>query len=89
MRRITLLLTCLLMALSINAAGTNHFPRISEKAETGYFPLSQSAIYLDADDYKVVGITAGMLTDDVERVQGQDLQCSRQRALKESRMSLR
>jgi len=46
------------MALSINAAGTNHFPRISEKAETGYFPLSQSAIYLDADDYKVVGITA-------------------------------
>ena len=54
MRRITLLLTCLLMALSINAAATNHFPRISEKAETGYFPLSQSAIYLDADDYKVV-----------------------------------
>jgi hypothetical protein len=45
------------MALSINAAGTNHFPRISEKAETGYFPLSQSAIYLDAEDYKVVGIT--------------------------------
>lgn len=70
MRRITLLLTCLLMALSINAAGTNHFPRISEKAETGYFPLSQSAIYLDADDYKVVGITAGMLSDDLERVTG-------------------
>jgi hypothetical protein len=46
------------MALSINAAGTNDFPRISEKAETGYFPLSQSAIYLDAEDYKVVGITA-------------------------------
>ena len=40
------------------------------KAEDGKFPLSQAAIYTDADDFTVVQIAAGMLADDVERVTG-------------------
>jgi len=70
MKRTILFLSGLLMALTIDAAGTKIFPRISEQAATGYFPLSKAAVYTDADDYKVVNISARMLVDDVERVTG-------------------
>ena len=68
----TLLLGGLMTVLSIFASG---FPLITEKPEVGYFPLVTAdcvaTISTDADDYTVVGITAGMLADDVERVTGQ------------------
>ncbi|MCR4853893.1 MAG: glycosyl hydrolase 115 family protein [Prevotella sp.] len=53
-----------------NAGNVNTFPEISETAQSGYFPLSDAAIYTDSRDYKVVEIAAAMLADDVERVTG-------------------
>ncbi len=67
MKRTILFLLSLLTVVAVGATG---FPRISEHAEAGYFPLSSAAIMTDASDYKVVSIAAGMLTDDVERVTG-------------------
>ena len=43
-------------------------PKVSEKAQTGWFPLGEATICTDAGDYKVVNIAAQMLADDVERV---------------------
>ena len=67
-----MLLGGLMTVLPIFASG---FPFVTEKPEAGYFPLATAegtaAICTDADDYPVVGITAGMLADDVERVTGQ------------------
>lgn len=57
MKRLITMLVCLLAATHA-------------KAEDGKFPLSQAAIYTDADDFTVVQIAAGMLADDVERVTG-------------------
>ena len=61
-----------LMTLVTASAGT--FPQVTTKGHTGYFPLATTsgvaAIYTDAGDYNVVGIAAGMLADDVERVTG-------------------
>ena len=42
----------------------------SEASRPGYFPLSDADIYTDSKDYHVVGITANMFADDVERVTG-------------------
>ncbi len=70
MKRTILILSGLLIVLAIDAVGTKDFPRISEQKATGYFPLSMAAIYTDADDYKVVNISASMLVDDVEMVTG-------------------
>ena len=44
------------------------FPKVSEKAQTDWFPLGEATICTDAGDYKVVSIVAQMLGDDVERV---------------------
>ena len=44
------------------------FPKVSEKAQTDWFPLGEATICTDAGDYKVVNIAAQMLADDVERV---------------------
>ena len=49
---------------------TQTVPAVSEIWKPGYFPISDAVIYTDAKDYKVVGITAHMLADDVERVTG-------------------
>ena len=50
------------------------FPQILETRQTGYFPLVADGevadICVDESDYPVVGITAAMLSDDVERVTG-------------------
>ena len=57
MKRLITILICLLAAAIT-------------RAENGRFPLSQAAIYTDANDFTVVQITAGMLADDVERLTG-------------------
>ena len=44
------------------------YPKVSEKAQTDWFPLGEATICTDAGDYKVVNIAAQMLADDVERV---------------------
>ena len=44
------------------------FPKVSEKAQTDWFPLGEATICTDVGDYKVVNIAAQMLADDVERV---------------------
>ncbi len=49
---------------------TQTVPAVSEIWKPGYFPISDAVIYTDAKDHKVVGITAHMLVDDVERVTG-------------------
>lgn len=71
MKRLVILLLEL-MTLVTASAGT--FPQVTTKGHTGYFPLATTsgvaAICTDAGDYKVVGIAAGMLADDVERVTG-------------------
>ena len=50
------------------------YPIVSEQPQAGYFPLVTSAgaadICIDRGDFPVVGITAQMLADDVERVTG-------------------
>ncbi len=43
-------------------------PKVSEKAQTDWFPLGEATICTDAGDNKVVNIAAQMLADDVERV---------------------
>ena len=49
---------------------TQTVPAVSEIWKPGYFPICDAVIYTDAKDHKVVGITAHMLADDVERVTG-------------------
>ena len=49
---------------------TQSVPAVSEIWKPGYFPICDAVIYTDAKDHKVVGITAHMLADDVERVTG-------------------
>ena len=44
------------------------YPKVSENAQTDWFPLSEATICTDAGDYKVMSIAAQMLADDVERV---------------------
>ncbi len=51
-------------------AATKSVPTVSEIRKPGYFPISDDTIYTDANDYKVVGIAANMLADDVERITG-------------------
>ena len=72
MKRITMLLVGLMTVLMMDAQG---FPKVSEKAVAGDFPMvtaeSVATICIDERDYPVVGITAQMLADDIERVTGQ------------------
>lgn len=49
------------------------FPAVRERAGAGAFALADqeaAGIYYDGSDFKVVSITAGMLSEDVERVTG-------------------
>ena len=46
------------------------FPKVSGSSRPGYFPLSEATICYDGADFKVVGITAGMLSEDIGRVTG-------------------
>ena len=68
------IVTLLLGLVSVMTASATTFPKVTEKEHIGYFALATAdgatAIYTDAGDYKVVGIAAGMLADDVERVTG-------------------
>ena len=59
------------------------FPQVSEKSSAGWFPLSGSAICYDPSDFKVVGITAGMLSDDIGRVTGSGAEVQAQTAIPE------
>ena len=67
-----MLLEGLLTVLTIFA---QDFPHVAEKQMSGYFPMATASgtatICTDSRDYPVVGITARMLADDVERVTGQ------------------
>lgn len=46
------------------------FPNVSVTAAKGAFPLSKARICTDPEDFKVVGICAGMLADDIGLVCG-------------------
>ncbi len=77
MKRFAMLLLGLMTVLGIFAAGFNDFkdfPNVTEKPIPGSFPLvaadDVAVICTDSRDFSVVGITAKMLADDVERVTG-------------------
>lgn len=77
MKRLLLLLPalCILFTGSIFAARLTNFPLVSDQKTPEAFGLLTDAgaatICVDDIDAKVVGITAGMLADDVERITGQ------------------
>ena len=70
--RVILFLLC--CAFAVQVFGDNQFPMVKDVAGDGWFPLvsarKATAIYTDENDYRVVGIAADMLADDVERVTG-------------------
>ena len=66
-KRLTCLLTLFVVCV-VTMAIDNTTYNVRETPKSGFFPLSKCAIYTDAADYKVVGIAAGMLADDIERV---------------------
>ena len=66
----TILLMYSIIAVLLVHANTNDIISVTENSVTGAFPLSGAAIYTDNADYRVVGIAAAMLADDVERVTG-------------------
>lgn len=53
---------------------TNSFPNISDIPADGLFPICDAKIYFDPQDFKVVEITAGMLSDDINRVTGKAME---------------
>ena len=57
----------LLVMLPICGNNVADFPKVSEKAQTDWFPLGEATICTDAGDYKVVSIAAQMLAEKVER----------------------
>ena len=70
MKKISALGFFLTLSMVLLAANDHSFPHVVEMPQNGAFPLSEAAIYTDANDYRVVGIAAAMLADDVERVTG-------------------
>ncbi len=48
------------------------FPNVYTSVAQNRFPLSAAKIYTDADDYRVVGIAAGMLSHDIGLVTGRE-----------------
>ena len=50
--------------LPIHGNSVADFPKVSEKAQTDWFPLGEATICTDASDDKVVSIAAQMLADD-------------------------
>ena len=81
MKRLSAVWLCLALSLVVQTVRGNTYPRIQEAPKEGYFPLSEAAIYTDADDHRVVEIAATMLADDVERVTGRRPQLSTARKL--------
>ncbi len=67
-----MLLMCSIFALQVY--GESRFPKIMDTMQDGCFPIASTrkatAIFTDGKDYKVVGIAADLLADDVERVTG-------------------
>ena len=68
---------CLCIGLCANAKENQNrlpilsdFPKVAEAGGRGWFDLSSASIIWDAADEPVVGIAAGMLADDVQRVTG-------------------
>ena len=71
-RYIAFIVCCLTYAV-MQAQDTGSFPSISTTPQAGYFPLSSdkaATVYVDENDFKVVEIAAGMLSDDIGRVTG-------------------
>ncbi|MBR1415324.1 MAG: glycosyl hydrolase 115 family protein [Prevotella sp.] len=72
MRRLAAIISMIVMMAMV--AKGQVLPQVTESAEEGFFPLVSSSqiasICTDERDYPVVGITAGMLADDVQRVTG-------------------
>ena len=68
MKKAVFLFCCLLVMLPMRGNSVADYPKVSEKAQTDWFPLGEATICTDAGDYKVVNIAAQMLADDVERV---------------------
>lgn len=61
----------ILICLSpIVVEATTDFPNVYSSPVDGYFPLSGAIIITDPEDHAVVGITAGMLAEDIGRVTG-------------------
>lgn len=78
MKKAVIIFVSLMSVLSTYSAGSAsvkaEYPKVSEEVMTGWFALSTekdaATIFTDANDYRVAGIAAGMLADDVERVTG-------------------
>jgi len=87
MKRLSLLLIGFFVSMMIYADGVSAVPQVKETAQQGYFPLATATtvadICVDAKDYRVVAITAGMLADDVLRVTGKSAKVVRTKSLKE------
>ena len=86
MKRLSLLLIGFFVSMAISADGLSAVPQVKETAQQGYFPLAAAIaadICVDAKDYKVVAITAGMLADDVKRVTGKSAKVVRTKRLKD------
>ena len=83
MRRTIFLQCCLWMLLTgqtIEAAtpvGTNvtktGMPRVTDRGAAGWLPLHHATLCTDGGDFRVVGIAAGLLAGDVQRVTGQSM----------------
>lgn len=78
--RIVKFLTIIILCLCFNRteiagmpAGDLDFPNIYVEPADGMFPLCDATIYIDPQDFKVVDITAGMLSDDIRRVTGKEI----------------
>ncbi len=71
MKKVLFIMACFASVLLVRG---QQFPQVTEQPSAGCFPLSAptgvATICTDADDYRVVGIAATMLADDVERVTG-------------------
>ena len=87
MKRLSLLLIGFFVSMSISAEGMSAVPQVKATAQQGYFPLASATtaadICVDANDYRVVNIAAGMLADDVKRVTGKNAKVVRAKRLKD------
>ena len=87
MKRLSLLLIGFFVSMTISADGLSVVPQIKDTALEGYFPLASATtaadIHVDANDYRVVAIAAGMLADDVKRVTGKSAKVVRTKRLKD------
>ncbi|MBR1490954.1 MAG: glycosyl hydrolase 115 family protein [Bacteroidales bacterium] len=88
-QRILSILTAVSASLAVLSCRTPapDFPEVSSEKRTGWFPLASETeaapIRWDAEDFPVVGIAAGLLSDDVERVTGRRPETGTARTLAE------